>query len=61
MMNNPTNYYDVRVQYTGNIPDYIGRVVACDEEQAKRLAYYDATNKGWPRDYQTIEATKLQD
>ena len=57
----PASVYDVTIHYEGRIPDFIGRVPACDEDQAKRIAYYDATNKGWPRDYQTIEATKLQE
>lgn len=58
-MTYPSNFYDITVHYEGNIPAYIGRVVACDEEQAKRLGFYDATNKGWPHNYASIEAVKL--
>ena len=60
-MTTKTNFYDVVVHYPYNFPDYVGRVVACYEEQAKRLAFYDATAKGWPRAYERIEATKLLD
>lgn len=60
-MTTKTNFFDIVVHYEGNIPNYIGRVVACDEEQAKRLAFYDATAKGWPRAYERIEATRLMD
>lgn len=56
-----SSFYDVVVHYKGDIPSYVGRVVAADVEQAKRLGYYDATNKGWPRDYVSIEATQLAD
>lgn len=60
-MTTKTRFFDVIVRYPYNFPAYVGRVVATDEEQAKRLAFYDATAKGWPRDYASIEVTQLAD
>lgn len=58
-MTSPSSIFDVTIHYEGRVPDYKGRVPACDIEQAKRIAHYDAMNKGWPRDYESVEAQQL--
>lgn len=53
--------YEVEVTFAGNIPSFKTMLYAFDEENAKLIATYEASNKGWPRDYEQSFATQCKE